>query len=413
MFMKWIWVSFSLIIWSMNAHSRELKYADLPALISSGNGKVLAERDQVRGSKALTGSFARSFIPELKVFAGSEHFDSKGLGTHQTDFYGITTTVNVFNGMRDYWEEKRRQEHVRLSELEAVATEKRMLFETRKAYLNMYMAKKLIHLYEESFSRISEVERKIKGRVKGGVISSSDLVILSMTRIGLKESLRELTRDFELAHARLQNLLGLAEPAQLVVNEDFLKIPEDPEPFLLTERRSLAAQKLKIEADALEKAGHVQGNAILPSLDLYASYQQQPYSQREIQIDENRREFRAGVVASWSFGDALENRSQAKSLDWNARAAKRLSKYYESEYENQVEALKRQATLYRESFQEITDEFKVGKNYYNQISGEYIRGVKSTSDLIAAFNQILEFQQRRIQLGVGYKLTLAEIEALQ
>lgn len=410
--MKWVLLSFSLFLWGAFAHSIEIKYEELPRLVEANNGKVLAQADQTTGAKKLTGSFTRSFVPELKIFAGTEHFDSKGLGTHPTDFYGVTTTVNIFNGMRDFWEEKRRKENVKLSEVEALSTSKNMIFEARKAYLIMYKSQKLKEIFEESLSRISQIEQKVRGKIKGGVISRSDLTTLSLIKLGLRESLRSFVRDYEIAHGKLRNLLGINESVEVIQSDVFLdNFSSQISPP--SESTSLASKRYKAQAEVYEKASRVQANAIIPSVDLYASYQRQPYSQREILITENRNELRAGIVASWSLGEAFEKQYQARSLDWNAKAAKRLSEYHQSEFINQVQALRSQQVLFIESIEEINKEFQAGKNYYGQISSEYLRGVKSTSDLTSTFSQILELHQRKLELSINYKLAEAEIEALK
>ncbi len=401
-----------ICLWSGLANSREINYGDIVNLVKKNNGKVLAEQANVSGEESLAGSFKRSFIPELNLFAGTEHFDSKGLGVHPTSFYGATTTVNIFNGMRDYWEEKRRKQGVKLAEINSLVTASSMVFEARKAYLQVIQIQKVRGIYKESLDRISQIERKVKSKVRGGVISKSELTSLGLLRIGLSEDMRELSRNLEFVKANLKSRLGVGEEIVINDSEELLKFTKQALTGTKEVKKSLLSKQYKIQSDIYEKASNVESNALLPSIDLYASYQRQPFSQREILIDENRLELRTGIMASWRLGEAIEKRSKGQSLDWKAKGAERLSQYHQAEFDNQIKALTEKKRLLQVSLDEINGEFKIGKNYYKQVSSEYLRGIRSTSDITAAFNQILSLQRKKVDLAVDFKMTEAQIEAL-
>ena len=65
-----------------------------------------------------------------------------------------------------------------------------------------------------------------------------------------------------------------------------------------------------------------------------------------------------------------------------------------------------------DSINGISKEVGLSKDYYKQVSSEYLRGVKSTSDLTTAFNQLLSLKQQRLNLIVQFYLSKAEIERL-
>lgn len=409
---KFVLIVIVTALWSGESHSRVISYSDLSSLVKENNGKVLALDSEISSQEALTGSLARSFVPEFKLFAGTEHFNSKGLGTHPSQFFGATTTLNLFNGMRDYWEEEKRKQGIELAEIQKLATFSTMLFEARKAFLVIVQIEKVKSIYKDNLDRISQIERKVSGKVKGGVISRSELNHLGLLRIGLREDIRTLSREMTLAKAALKSALGLSGDIEIKSTATFLNSHDKEFSDKKSSKSYLLARKFEVQSEIYKKASKVESNVLLPSIGLYASYQRQPFSQREILIDQNRDELRTGILASWSLEEGLEMRSKSQSLDWKAEGARRLSEFHQSDFNNQIEALNSKKRLLQESLSQITEEFKLGKNYYKQISSEYLRGVKSTSDLTTAFNQILTLQRKKIDLAVEFKMAQAQVEVL-
>jgi len=409
---KFIFITLFVFLWAGSASSREINYEDISKIVQENNGKVLAEQANIGREQSLTGSFKRSFIPDLNLFAGTEHFDSEGLGVHPTNFYGVTASINIFNGMRDYWKEKKRKQGVKLAEINSLVSLSSMVFQAQKAFLQAIQIRKVQSIYKGNLDRVSQIEQKVKGKVRGGIISKSQLTSLGLLRIGLREDMRKLSRDLAFVKANLKSKLGLQEDIEFSGSENLFNLTQFATKDLKKKKTSLISKRYKAQSNVYEKASKVESSSLLPSVDLYASYQRQPYSQRELEVDNDRLELRTGIVASWRLGEAIDKQSQAKSLDWKAKGAKRLSQYHQSEFENQIKALEEKKRLLKVSLNEINGEFKIGKNYYKQVSSEYLRGVRSTSDITAAFDRILVLERKKIDLAIDYKITEAQIEAL-
>lgn len=407
-----IWVNFVVsvvfILWADIALSKEVKYSDIESLVVNSNKKAKSLDLQNESARLKTGYLGRSFIPDVSLFAGQESFESDPLGNQNTNFYGVNATANVFNGMSDYWEEEKRESQYKLQKIESLQTLNDIVYSAKESYLKISEMKSLIQALTEGIDQLNRVKAKVAKKVRGGTTARSDLTSISLVKVGFEENIRQINRSLVDETNKLSVLLGVANLNSDSIDESDMEKDLNSS-FKHSGNKPLQVQRTEAQAQVSENEASSSGAKRLPSVDLFANYARVPFSSREYTSSTDRMEWQAGIKATWKIGDFFENSSQAASLRAESTYLQNIKEYNKAQFEKGVDTLKSNMASLLESIEGISKEIGLSKNYYSQVSSEYLRGVKSTSDLTTAFNQLVFLKQKRLNLIVQLHLAKAEI----
>lgn len=386
-----------------------IQYSEIRNIIKSHNQKFKALNLQVESSKLKTGSLLRSYIPEVEIFAGHENFESDPLGTQNTNFYGVEAEANIFNGMSDYWESEKREAQLKSTLLKQKLTVNDMVFLAQSDYLSLAQKKIIMDSLEEGIRQIKSVAKKVGKKVSSGVIAKSDKIAINLYKVNLEENLNDLKRKSIVELNRLALLLG--QDQILLSDIDLAALKPD---FIQnnSKKESLLAKQLAADSESRQMAANSVGSKRVPKVDLFAGYGRVPFSSREFMSGTDRIEWRAGVRASWQIGDIYENTREKSSLEANAQSLRHLQDYNKRKTQLNIQALQSQKQSFLQSIQNLATQLKLSKNFYRQVSKEYLRGVKSTTDLTTAFQQYLNLKARHSGLMFRAKLSDAEVTRL-
>lgn len=404
-----------LFFWVNSALSKEIKYVDIRSIILTSNKKVKALNFSLKSVHLKTGYLSRSFIPEVEVSAGHESFDSDPLGLQNTEFYSIGVQANIFNGMADYWEEKKRKASFKSKSLERNLLINELVFLAQKSYLKLSKIKLMIKELRKEIKKIVKVTPKVSKKVKSGVIAHSDLIAMSLFRSSYEEHLRQLEREAIQEVNNLSVLLGFREMTLNDIDESFLSqdLKSSVEKIVFSPKSgSLMAEQFIAEAKVQEYAANSILSKRLPSVDLFANYGRMPFSRREFVSGSDRMEWVAGLQVRWKLGDLLENSRQATSLKSQSDSLEHLALYKKNKTSVSMKALYDNMNFLLGSIERLSKKMSLSQNYYSQVLSEYLRGVKATSDLIAAFRQFLDLRKKRLTLVVQFHLAQAQIDRL-
>ncbi len=400
--------SMSVLLWTCLALSKEISYNDLDQIVKTQNDEVKAFDNKVDAKKVLTGFFARSFIPKLELTAGQENFESEPLGSQSSEFYGIEAQLNLFRGMTDYWEGESRNLGLKQTELEKVRSTKEILYLAQKSFLKVAKIKLLLKSYQEGLKKLNTVKTKASKKASAGVIARSDLTSINLIRIGFENDIEGLNRVLNTELASLSLILNRDQLLSTHIKESSieenltpLSLPKGAHSLISIHRGNLAEVKTS-------QAKSIRGTR-LPKVDLFAKFGREPFSEREYTNGSDRDEWQAGVKLSWNVGDYFEKSNEARSLESEALYDKKMSDYYARLFKRKVSSQIRNLDSLIQTVKNISREIKLSRNYYSQISSEYLRGVKSTSDLTTAFDQIISLNERRLDLIIEYHLLKADI----
>ncbi|MCB0362952.1 MAG: TolC family protein, partial [Bdellovibrionales bacterium] len=262
----WLILSFSFL-WTEVSWSKEVKYKDLPSLIKT-NKKSKSLDFLIDSEKERISFLTRSFVPEVKLFAGQEEFHSNRLGDHSSSYHGVEARANVFNGMSDYWEEEKRKSELELSKAQKKISYGEMVYEARRSYLNLAEAQKIKAELNDSLSRLSGVFKKVQLKVKGGVISQSDLISLRLVQVELEHKIKDLDGVISIELARLKSFLSLSDLNINDIDQEVLGLtPDQKQPI----GKPLLEEKFKAESGIFASESHALSGKKLPSVDLVAN----------------------------------------------------------------------------------------------------------------------------------------------
>lgn len=387
-----------------------IPFERIPGLVDQKNRKLRAFDALVRSEEKTTGRLARSFLPEVTFSGGLEDFHSDRLGDRSSGFYGAEAKANVFNGLSDYWEEEKRESRVRLAKADRRLSLGELIFEARQSYLKLAEAKIVKAELNDSLNRLDDVFKKVRKKVSGGVISTSDLTSLRLVQVEFEHEAKDLEGEIAVELARLRTLLGVESLGIDDIDEKVLRL--ETEAGRGTPANPALAEKYKAESEVFAAEGNVLSGKQLPGVELFANYGRRPFSEREFTEASDREEWAAGVQLTWKLGGAWESGRQARAARLRSSAAERLSEYHADEIAGRIGALENKRRLLVESAQGLEREIGLSRDYYSQISSEYLRGVKSTSDLTSTFEQLLELKKHRVRLVFQYQSASAEIKSL-
>ncbi len=394
-----------------DALSKEISYDQIENLVRTANPKVEALKLRTESARLKTGFLTRSFIPEVQLSAGHENFNSDPLGHQNTQFFGVNANANIFNGMADHWEEEKRQAQVDLRMLQNTKTLNDIIYEAKETYLSLWRLKNTLHTLEQGLKQIRKIKSKVSKKISSGVIAKSDLTSINLMQIAFEENIRQTNRNIFTQTQYLRLYLGNKKlnPDELA-NDNLENLYKSPEPnhFTFLETKLLATESL------LKKYASFSSDAKkLPSLDIFANYARVPFSAREFVLPLNRMEWQAGVRATWELGAFFENDRLAKSLETEATFINSISSYTQSRNEAKKNSLIQKLNSLQVSIKQLSTQKKTSQSFYEQVSNEYLRGVKSTSDLTNAFNQALSLDLKHYNLIVEYHLAQANLQQIR
>lgn len=406
-------IVFSLLlsVWVISASGQEaLSFYSLEEALSRINPLFQASDLQVQGQKARLGHLRRSFVPELTLSVGQEEFGSDRLGRHSSFYYWAEGEMNLFNGFRDYWEEQAREANVRKENLSAILEKRRVLAAVRSAYVQVASGLKHRAILETSLESLRAAAAKASRKIKAGVIAPSDAVALGLIAKSYEDEIFAVNQGLLEPLSVLRVHLNLPDLNADAVQVEILEqgLAKDLEGGV---ERDLLLSKLEQEkAEVLIRQAESESRKKWPSISLFAGYGRPPYTRREIEVPGERQEWRAGVQATLKLGDILENESEAESLRAQSRAKKIMAGFYKDAGQIKVSDLESSMQRLRSRVKEMSARTQTSGRYYAMVLDEYLRGVKGTSDLSSALNQLHEANSKNLELQK--ELRLLEIELL-
>ena len=407
-------IKFSLLfpLWAVSTTAQTIKYEDLGQLIKQGNKKVASANYELQSRKDKEGHLARSFIPKIQAKVGQEEFHSDALGDQSSTFYGLSLTANLYNGSTDRREDEKRSIDTSLMKVSKSKSLAEALFLARKSYLELAKAKAMKEVLHDSMERLERLTPQVRRKVQSGVITKSALTSLHLAQAEIEENKRQGQRSIFLSLANLKTHLAKPNLTLSEIDTSSLKIDKKGDSSPKLNRKSFLVKDALLRSTYFETENKLLSGKRLPSLDFFASYGLLPFSERENVNEDDRKEWKAGVQITWDIGEIWENKKLAQSSRSQAQSSKALSQFYEEETRTLVEALKAKQSSLLESLLDLEKELKMSTVYLKQISAEYLRGVKSTSDLTSALNGLLKLKKHRLEIAVQYRWAFAEIDRI-
>ncbi|MCH2534520.1 MAG: TolC family protein [Bdellovibrionales bacterium] len=402
----------SVILWTEYSLSSTLKIEDIDTILKKNNPKIKAYDQLVESKKYKVGHIYRSFIPDIDLYAGSEKFDSTPLGKVESKFYGVNASLNVFNGFTDYWKDKKNKFEFKEQKIKKIINTNQLIYYAKLNYLKIVRDKNIENFIDESIQRLNFLNSKVVQKVSAGVIAKSDITSIRLFKASLNDDIERLSRQSIVNYNNLITTLNIEDKNINELDYKSLSVNKKTN-FTLESNENIEVRHIKLKSQSIMAEAKSNSLYPLPSIDIFANYEQVPYSEREYKVKSDRQELRVGIQAKWSLSKLSNNYIEVKSLKAKHRALENFANYKEIELNNTISNLNFEQKQIIKAINSLSKEIKKSKTYNQQVNNEYLRGVKSTSDLTSAYQSLLDLKIRQINLQYKFHVTNIEIQKMK
>ena len=390
-----------------------LRAQDLKTLVEKNNERVRAKAAETDGALKRTGTFARSFFPTLELRASQESFKKGPLPTLTQPELGAEIKMNLFNGGRDRIENDHRDLLARRKRFEAAQTFSTELAKARESYWQALHLRESIEVIKETRKSCAETLRTAERRIRSGVATDSDRVEFEMQDSELKIELERSELEYKNRIRTLRVAVGLAEEAEIDLNEEFrhehewetaLRHGEDDHAFLVKPAEIQAEESL-LQARSQERLW-------LPKLEAYAAFHQ--FNQRaepDYSDATDRRETVLGLRLTMGIFDGLAGAREASALRADAMAATAEARYAHQEVEAHLHGEISELKLLHQQVHEAEENIRRAEKYYRLTQSEYQRGVKNSPDMLGALEKLFAMKRKRLEIVRDFQISKSHVLA--
>lgn len=392
----------------------KLEEKDLPALIETRNGRIASSKAEIEASQTELGHLRRSFLPRLQLNVGYENTD----GTPQSDVtnsYGYATalaSVNVFNGGRDELLEKSRTAKVHRAQSELQNSKFTALTEARTLYWQILYQKEIITILDSALKLNETNLQSALKKIRNNLATKTDEIDFNQTKI-------QLTQDLQKAKIILaNNMRGMAALLNHPLNTQY-EVPElnvhEPEHTLdhfkekeFTGDKHREIKILEAAKSSFDFESTLNSRWWTPQLDLYGAKTTRFHSlDRTNEMDRDQGEI-LGLKLTFFF-DGFQTRATSVAQAYRTMSISHLREQRKLEIQSGYDNSYQLYVLNHDLVHSAEENNKIAQRYYENVWGEYMRGIKNSPDVLQAFQRIVEAKLRYADIKKDYQIARAEI----
>ncbi len=383
---------------------------NIKELIEAKNAKVQVSKSELEAAEKRTGSFGRSFIPNIEFHASQETFKKGQQDSKTQPAYGAEASVNLFNGGKDHLESSIRDLEAGKKSFEAQKTLVDELEKARSIYWELTYLQEKKGLLEKTLEVNKQNLAAAQRRIRSGVATDSDRFEFEMKNVDLQRDLK----DVQLRLVQQKRVLGLAlgfdAKTEISLNEalqhdhDYeskLQLPEKTPEFLYKDVELAAKQN--------ELLARQSGRSWMPRLDAYAGYNQYNEREEEFPDSADRKESVMGLRLSLNLSQSVdairESAAQRKLAAANSRLANHLQQESGLEIQKELEDLR----FLHDQIHDAEENISRAESYYRMTQSEYARGVKNSPDVLGASEKLYDMRNKRLEIIKNFQTSKAHL----
>lgn len=382
-----------LVVHTAKAETITIKFEDLPHLITSKNGNVLAAESLVKGAASQKGHLKRSYLPNIKASTGFESFKTDDLDVLNQPVAQAHADINLLRGGKDNLENKIIEKKHSLAQNSLKKTYLETLFRARLLYADILFYEEELKHVKSSHSLNNSNIKRVQKQIEAGSTTPTDKLVFTIQANQLKQDQLLFEEDLEHAIQELKTVLGLDPSRPIKITQPLLSTSEKMMTNTLDFKNHPEVSQLNITGQILDLQTKQQQSWWIPALDTYGLYALHPYRERERTPTSKRDEYVLGVNLSLHLFDGLQSHTKSKELKFESlaksQAMNQKSKELTTQFEKWQHELKTRKQLIKLLNQNITD----NKKYMELSLDEFSRGVKTSSQLFEASEQL--YNQKR------------------
>ncbi len=388
-----------------------LSFADLAGLVKERNENFAAARVIVEAQAERTGHLRRSFLPQASAKLGEEYFRAGPDASRRQRYWEVEALVNVYRGGRDKIDEEIRHVQVDIAKIDAAREFAQELRRAQIAFWEVVATDKLIALrFDELKSNQTNVNSS-KRRAGAGIATTADSIQFEVHRSQLEQEVKQLELKQDLNRNRLAVVLGLKNHKNVRVQGEFPQVVQGLRPIERTaEQLDFVALQKRQRVDELRS--RLASRWWQPRLDLYANYGVPALSDETERAIRMEREVAAGLRLSIDFGQGANDLYESKARGLDAKSSGLRAAYKAREVAALEHELRHDLELTESILNENEKNIRKVRDFLRITLAEYARGLKNGPDLLAAFRQYYELQERAIVLNRDLLLARADLDSL-
>lgn len=399
-------IAFLFSTGSLNAQvSGELKYEDLPRMIKANNGSVQSARLLVEASEKRTGHLMRSYLPNVKAFAGYEKFTTGTLDSTSQPYGGLEVSLNVFNFGKDSLEEDIRKASYRKSKAASNLNFNTKLHEARQIYWLIAYHNEIIEVLSKAKSQNKKILASANRRIKRGLTTKTDRLEFDMYAKDLETSIESLEHENKILLIALSKYLG-TNVRSMAIN--IKSIPHDHDDALVdgkfNKKTSPGILHAQATSDLFKSRAYKSKKWWTPSIELYGGYSLFTQRQRlEFENRSDRDDTYIGIRLTMNLFDGSRSSSEAAAQSSKFAASEANSRYVAEEMSSEFEVVQEEMKHAHELTHVSEDKIKQGDVYFRRTLGEYDKGIKNSLDVLSSLQRIISFKTEYARVRLDYQ----------
>ena len=399
-----------IILFSLAWTSVQAKSVDFQTIYQSAqiNNIDLKFANSVQQEAEADVGIARAaFMPKLGVEVRQEQFTSE-IEDNSKNTSNIYAEWNLFNGFKDVQKRKSLEAEFSLAKTKADRISQNFEWIAKEKYAKAYSLQEQVESYKKIIDSNLKNLDVVKRQRLSGRLSEADFLEFQLFDAKLRQDLVRLELDAAVSLAELKLFAGLSdfdrlvtklEPSPLMIDSAQIK------KLTTAEKSKLVESQLKVESLTALRANA--NGSFLPTVDFRATRGSVGY--RDTVKDP---ETILAITARWEFFSGLE------SVNQKEKAIAQLTKAQIQYNNDKLKIASRSDQLLsqinnivlRMKFEEGNQ--KNVEKFLKTVESDYRRGVKSSSDLKAALDLILQTSLNLSMLRSDYFSLRAELQDL-
>ncbi len=319
--------------------------------------------------------------PYTKIPAGVLPFP---LSFKQTEkdfrYFDVGINYPIFTGFS-------RIEKLKISRLD-IDTAKYMLSEkenhitalTKKAYLDVLMAKSLVEIYKKQLTAVEKHLERVRAFFKEGLVARIDILQTKVRLSQVKRDLRKSEGEFKIALERLKNILNVKD--SFPVEPVNVNIPESLNLQSLIEKaykNRTIIKAIDTKLEQLQGYERIERSPFLPKIFAQAKYfytDQYPYL-------DPKENYAVSVGLSWKF-QGIKPYYASLKVKQDYRKMRLKLQQLKNDIRFQVKAAYEKYLTARENLKVAEDSLSEAEEYYRMTVEQFNNQLATTTDVLDA-----------------------------
>lgn len=392
------------------AHCVLVDFNKLPEIIEN-NSQVQQLKNAAKNLEQRPSRLKTSFVPQVQLSAGVESFDKPEVVKGTQPHFALKTSMNLYHGGKDGLRQQQQNLELKTYQADLDSIKKEITIASFKALANLLRFKENNQILKNMKKRISQQVMRNKKNVKRGQDTGTDLLHFE---IKLQEVDLQMDEFLILKEKYLQQLKSylpkkyqhnFKTPKKLKHEHEWDQsyTIENLDQKTFTRTQKLKAKASELSWELAKKKG-------LPKVDLYAAWAQETQLHEE-EFDQAKKRSHKVIGLNFSIPIAalFTKRDQVQTKKSQLIRQKAYEKLNDKKVGHHMRSEFKRLENLHDKLHKYEQMGVAAETYAQTVEDEYQRGVKSSADVIGAYEQMAQMKMKFKQNQAKFMSLLAEL----